>query len=140
MASFNRIILFCLLFLIEGCTPQVKIKLFNHTGGVVNVQANNQRITILQNSTGEFNYYSLTPTLPMSITFEDRISGDGIKIYNLITFPEAYVKPLAGGLKGYEVLFQIEPNGLIYVLPPESSTPIQNFDSQPSGYPLKPQL
>lgn len=131
------ITLICTAFLIAGCTPYVIIKFFNHTGVDITVQGNNQQIAILKNSTGELIYHSLTPNFPLSVTLDDLTRGEVIKMYNITPFPDSYVKPSVGGLKGYEIFFQIEPNGFIYVLPPESSMPVQKLEPQPSGYPLK---
>ncbi len=44
------------------------------------------------------------------------------------------------GNYGNEYRYQIEADGIIYLLSPESASPMQNLPPQPSGFPWLPQL
>ena len=114
------------------------IIIFNRTHGGITVQAYNQYITILKDSTGQINYHSLTATFPISVALYNQLQGKVVKTYKIIPVPQSYMRSLLGGIKGYEILFQIEPNGFIYILPPESKVPALKLKPQPSGFPLKP--
>ena len=138
MKIFLSYILIGIILLLEGCVPHVVIIIFNRTPSSITIQANNQEVTILKDSAGEIYPHSLTPNLPMVVSSPDQTQRKVNKRYTIIPFPRSYVRPLIGGIKGYEVLFQVEPNGFIYVLPPGSDLPCLELKPQPKGYPLKP--
>ncbi len=66
--------------------------------------------------------------------------GDEILNYEGETIPQEYIE-----FEGIIVLeriarMQLEPDGKIYILKPDSSIPAKEFSSQPPGYPLVPEV
>ena len=74
----------------------------------------------------------------MFVIFHSQPREETRKEYELLPIPQTYIRPVLGGIKGYEIRFQIEPNGLIYVLRQDGAMPIEEFKQQPSDYPLHP--
>lgn len=65
---------------------------------------------------------------PFALEFHKRINSKNIiKFYKRIGGNQILVK------------LQVQPDGSIYLIPPDSNGPVTDFPEQPEGFPLKPQ-
>lgn len=116
-------LMICLL--VGGCIPKSHIVFINNSG---------KNLTL--NSRGENHY--LTNGLAIEIKWpgEDQLItiDTGLKkswVYRVTIFNNPFVKDR-------RAYMQIEPDGLIYIMPPGTLTPVKNIPPQPVNFPWKP--
>lgn len=111
--------------------------LYNNTGGEITTYGGGGPIVIQKNSWGRISH----PKSPGSLrkwykgftvsTVNKRWS------YFVVDPPSDY---RLRGNSSNEYRYQIEADGVIYLLSPESASPMQNLPLQPSGFPWLPQI
>ncbi len=113
--------------------------LYNNTGGEIAISLGNDDPTVVgKDSMGRV-------PQPMAYSFWRRKYHKSFRIrtknrtwsYDVVEPPADYEK--RGSFRN-EYLYQIEPNGSIYLFWPESKFPAQNSPPQPSGFPWLPQF
>lgn len=130
MKKFRSAIFFAsAVFLLPGCSAPMFLTLYNHTGVPLTVHVADRKFEIGINS-------PLTIKYPGTDVME---IGDGNQVweYKVIVPPKKYCRPIWAGSTELEIYGQIEPDGLIYALKPNTVLPTRDLPPQPSGYPLR---
>ena len=122
-----------ILFLVTGCYPGTLEEVVNHTG---------QTLTVISMDTElkETAYLvENNQTVRINVPFKLRVKcGGETWDYDLppTRLPQNFRKKVRGNW--YLEKFQIEKDGTINCLFPESQGPAANLPSQPAGYPVRP--
>lgn len=139
ITSINLIFLGVLLLAIQyGVDFSVPdMVLYNHTGGEITIYLGNEATVVQNNSSGSVpqpvTLAAWKAYKPFSIRTVNRKWS-----YFVVYPPRDYKKPWNSSKSEYR--YQIEADGLIYLLTPDSEFPVHKLPSQPSGFPLVPQF
>ena len=124
---------FAILLLVSGCTPGTLVEIVNNSGQTLTVVSLDtkaqQTVYVLENN----------QTTRIKVPYKLRIKhGNKTWDYNLPTWklPPHFREKVPGNW--YLEKYQIEKDGTINCLAPESHGPVADPPSQPNGYPLKP--
>jgi (p)ppGpp synthase/HD superfamily hydrolase len=108
------------------------LEIFNNTGEDIIVVEFNAKLEPTQHQLK--NGQTVQIGIPSKLQMR---SHDRIWDYDLKPIPSSFEQK--AHMKVYLAKFQIEKDGEIYAMPPESSAPVTNFPVQPPHYPIKPQ-
>ena len=116
---------------LASCSVATFIVLYNHSGQDLVIVADEKTYQVAKDSI-------LTLQYPQHAAMS--ISGDNaVWEYTAMYIQREYAKEyIQRGFLRYEVNFQVEPNGLIYIVKPEVTRPVREFPPQPPGFPLTP--
>ncbi len=110
-----------------SCTPIVHLLAYNNTDARLEVVVKTKRIAI---ASGELQQIDHTHGYFVLLRNEH-----GPFCYKVPTVPMEYWKHTMGHA---EIIFQIEADGLIYLIRPDMSLPTADLGSQPTGFPVAP--
>jgi hypothetical protein len=122
-----------ILLLVAGCYPGTLEEVVNHTGKTLTVISMDTELKetayLVENN----------QTARINVPFKLRVKCDGETWdYDLppTRLPQNFRKKVRGNW--YLEKFQIEKDGTINCLFPESQGPVANLPPQPAGYPVRP--
>jgi len=127
MKYFLLMILVWATTAVVSCSARPNIILYNHSGQALMIYTKVEELRVGKES-------SLTMRSPTDPTLRIT-SRQAVWEYQLTYIPREYLRH--GAFRDWYCL-QIEPNGLIYVLKPEVTPPVQELPVQPPGFPLTP--
>jgi len=116
---------------IGSCVPFTYIVAFNHTGKDLTVTADEKSYALSANSSAEILYPGFTREIKLAS--QDK----AVWVYKIEVLPQEHMK---GRWFSQYIFCQIEPDGRIYLVKPNTQMPIQALPIQPAGYPLIPLL
>jgi len=129
----NALLLLSLSLLLTSCHPGTQLEVVNNAG---------QTLTVVSMDT-ELKETAYTvesnQTVRINVPYKLRVQrGGDIWNYDLpgTPLPQNFRKRVRGNW--YLEKFQIEKDGAINVLLPDSQGPVTNPPSQPAGYPVRP--
>ena len=130
------IVLKCILIVLIGagglfssCSVFPEVVLYNHSGKDLTLRSDSQSYYIANGAIISVRDPGLTRI--MKLSYEG-----GEWEYKFAYPPREFFKPKFPA--GEEIHFQVEPGGLVYVLKPDISMPVQELPLQPPGFPLTP--
>jgi len=125
------LLLFC-IFVLTGCHPGLILEIFNDTGEDIIVVEFNAKLEPTQHQLK--NGHAVQIGIPSKLEVR---SHDGTWDYDLKPIPSSFEKKVHA--KIYLAKFQIEKDGRIFAIPPDSIEPVTNLPVQPQHYPIKPE-
>ena len=117
-----------LTLILLSCSYSPRIILFNNSQMAVTVKIDSKIYQINHSAPKEFE-------LPGSNIIVIESENKTLK-YKIPTIPIEYMPRVSGNR---EILFQLEPGFLIFVLKPTAQLPKLDFAIQPKGFPLSPE-
>jgi hypothetical protein len=129
----NSLLLVTLVFLMTSCHPVTVVDLVNNTGLPL-------RVISIDTELGEKSYsVEAGETARMAVPFKLRVEHGAVRWdYHLpaAALPETFRKRI--GLNRYVVKYQIQSDGTLCLISPDSEGPADSLPEQPPGYPIRP--
>jgi hypothetical protein len=116
---------------VVSCSRGFVFKAFNNSGEDLVVISYNGKLVPHE--------FAVAAGASVDVPFPTRLSikhPSGEWRYDLVWTDKRYHYTRAGGLRVQDV--QIEADGAIYLLSPKSKQAVQQFPTQPNGYPIRP--
>jgi len=129
-----RFLMLCFVCVAAGCDQRPEIELFNHSGRDLVVSI------VLPSGIEEFSLKRAQSVRFLLVKTFSIASGNQKFMYAVDLSNGVALRNLERGefFNRRILKHQIEPNGHIIVLPPESTAAVENLPPQPKGYPILP--
>jgi hypothetical protein len=120
------------IFVCSSCSRPFGFKLFNNNEVEIQVALENKKIIV-------------QPNTALSLSYGDVVNGFAIKSayqvfqYQLPRFGRATISSFRDRKSSHDLLtIQLESDGAIYLVQPNTTLPSVKFPIQPDGFPIKP--